>query len=353
MRHWLVIVCISALLSCRETPTSANETFHPTQTNHSIPQGETPEGMVWIPGGVFSMGAKNPVGLPGGGAQAFDDARPVHRVSVSGFWMDATEVTNEQFLRFVAATGYKTIAEIPPSKNDFPGVDEHLLVAGSAVFMPPANGVDLKNSSAWWQYVEGANWQHPLGKESTIAGKESYPVVHIAWEDAKAYCRWAGKRLPTEAEWEFAARGGMSGKLYPWGDTLVAEKEWNANIFQGVFPQRDDAQDGFAGIAPVASFPPNHYGLFDMAGNVWEWCSDWYDEHYYKAFHPDSVAENPQGPKVSRNSESPDEELKVQRGGSFLCTAQYCTRYMAGARGKGEWRSSANHIGFRCVKNVE
>jgi formylglycine-generating enzyme required for sulfatase activity len=282
------------------------------------------------------------------------DARPIHRVYVDGFWMDRTEVTNDEFARFVRATGYVTVAERTPRAEDFPSAPPENLVAGSVVFRPSNLPVPLDNHYRWWDYVKGANWRHPLGPDSSIAGRENYPVVHIAYEDAEAFCNWAGKRLPTEAEWEFAARGGLSGKLYAWGDELQLDGKWMANIYQGQFPVKgkDTAEDGFAGIAPVAQFPPNGYGLFDIAGNVWEWCSDWYRPDYYAQLAAaGGVARNPTGPENPFDPAEPHEKKRVHRGGSFLCTDQYCTRYMVGTRGKGEVSTGSNHVGFRCVKS--
>jgi formylglycine-generating enzyme len=320
------------------------------------PAGERPEGMVWIPGGEFTMGSEDPRSQACGGPDSMRDARPLHQVYVDGFWMDATEVTNEQFERFVVATGYVTIAERTPKKEDFPGAPPENLVAGSTVFTPTDTTVPLDNHFRWWRYVRGANWRHPFGPASDIRGKDKEPVVHIAFDDAVAYGKWAGKRLPTEAEWEFAARGGLAGKLYSWGDELKPGGKWMANIFQGKFPVKggDTGEDGFAGIAPVAQFPPNGYGLFDMAGNVWEWCSDWYRPDYYEHLAKrDKVSRNPQGPDSPFDPAEPTERKRVHRGGSFLCTDQYCTRYMIGSRGKGEVNTSSNHVGFRCVKAAE
>jgi len=324
--------------------------FEPTKPNPVKPPGPAPEGMVWIPGGEFSMGSDDPTVSLCGGNDAMPDARPIHRVYVDGFWMDKTEVTNAQFEAFVKATGYVTIAELTPKAEDFPDAPPGNLVAGSLVFSPPDSPVPLNNYIQWWAYVKGANWRHPDGKGSGLQGREKYPVVHVAYPDAEAYAKWAGKRLPSEAEWEFAARGGLSGQLYAWGDELKPGGKWAANIFEGKFPINDTGEDGFKGLAPVAQYPPNAYGLYDVAGNVWEWCSDWYrpDTYTHDAAH--GVARNPQGPADSLDPSEPGTKKRVQRGGSFLCTDQYCTRYMVGSRGKGEVDTSLNHLGFRCVQ---
>jgi sulfatase modifying factor 1 len=332
--------------------TGGGADFQPTKVNPATTAGTAPEGMVWIPGGEFSMGGVNPVGLPDGGYLGMDDARPVHRVQVKGFWMDVTEVTNEQFAAFVTATGYKTVAEHKPTQEEFPGAPEENLVAGSVIFTPPAHAVRLNNSYQWWNYVPGASWRHPAGPGSSTEGREKYPVVHIAWEDAVAYAKWAGKRLPTEAEWEFAARGGMAGQLYAWGNQFRPDGQWMANVFQGTFPVQDEGADGFIGIAPVRQFASNAYGLYDIGGNVWEWCQDWYRHDYYTTLASQGLAVNPPGPEQPFDPAEPREKKKVHRGGSFLCTDQYCTRYMVGTRGKGEWRSASDHVGFRCVKDV-
>ncbi len=325
--------------------------FAPTISKAQQPAGQAPAGMVWISGGDFSMGCEDPRKSLCGGPDSMSDARPIHRVSVDGFWIDQTEVTNEQFREFVDATAYVTIAERPPTSDEIPDALPEKLVAGSVVFSSPDHPVPLNDYSAWWEYVNGASWRHPLGPESDLKGREHYPVVHVAYADAVAYARWAGKRLPTEAEWEFAARGGLSGKLYPWGDELKPFDQWQANIYQGRFPLRDKAEDGFAGISPVAKFPPNGYGLYDMAGNVWEWCSDWYRPDYYtRLVRAGSVVRNPIGPETSYDPSEPTEMKRVHRGGSFLCSDQYCTRYMVGTRGKGEVSTASNHLGFRCVK---
>ena len=249
------------------------------------------------------------------------DALPVHRVYVDGFWMDATEVTNDDFARFVKATGYVTIAERTPTAAEFPGAPPENLVAGSVVFTATTGAVRLDDHSQWWRYQRGASWRHPEGPATTIGGREKYPVVHIGYDDAAAYAAWAGKRLPTEAEWEFAARGGLSGKLYAWGDDFRHADSAMANTYQGQFPAKDTGGDGFAGIAPVASFPANGYGLYDVAGNVWEWVSDWYRPDYYAQLSAAGVvARNPRGPESSFDPAEPGAKKRVQRGGSFLCT---------------------------------
>lgn len=284
--------------------------------------------------------------------QATADSTPVHQVRVDGFWMDETEVTNAQFSEFAKATGYITLAEKPLQPQDFPGVPAEDLAPGSVVFTPPAQAAPLDNAYQWWAYVKEANWRHPLGPASDLRGRENYPVVHIAYEDAQAYATWAGKRIPTEAEWEFAARGGLSGKRYPWGDTFKVDGKFMTNSHQGHFPHEDSAADGFAGMAPVAQFPPNHYGLYDVAGNVWEWTSDWYRADYYTTLAATGkVAENPLGPDDSHDPEEPGVLKKVHRGGSFLCTEAYCSRYMVGTRGKGDVDTGTNHLGFRLVKS--
>jgi formylglycine-generating enzyme required for sulfatase activity len=326
--------------------------FLPTMENKTPVPGSAPNGMAWIPGGEFSMGSMT----PNGGANTMatmnsvNDSQPIHRVYVDGFWMDKTDVTNDEFAKFVEATGYKTIAEIAPTKEQFPDAPAENLVAGSTVFTSTKDTVPLNDYFQWWRYVQGANWRHPTGPESDIKGKGNYPVLQVAYADAEAYAKWAGKRLPTEAEWEFAARGGLTGKTYAWGDELKPDGKWMANIYEGRFPVKDTGADGFAGVAPVAQFPPNGYGLYDMAGNVWQWCSDWYrPDTYARLKLAGGVARNPQGPSASYNP-GDDQPQRVHRGGSFLCTDEYCTRYMMGTRGKGDVDTGSNHVGFRCVK---
>jgi sulfatase modifying factor 1 len=326
----------------------------PTVENRAWPPGPAPAGMVWIPGGEFSMGAEPPRDSSDRVTmEATADARPIHRVYVDGFWMDATEVTNQQFAAFVAATGYVTVAERTPSAEAYPAMPPEKLVVGSRVFTPPDHPISLDNHHEWWTHVQGADWRHPLGPQSSIVGKEMLPVVHIAYEDAVAYATWAGKRLPTEAEWEFAARGGLSGMRHPWGDQdLRHHGKWSANTYQGRFPNHDSGADRFIGIAPVAQFNANRYGLYDVAGNVWEWVSDWYHPDYYAELAATrTIARNPGGAMASYDTHAGAMRTRVQRGGSFLCSEQFCSRYLVGARGRGEVGIATNHLGFRCVQS--
>lgn len=337
--HKLFIGILATLLlisftSCQSTPTAPS-----TQTgSKAMLTNVIPPKMVWIAGGTLIMGSDDP---------AFPDAQPLHQVKLDGFWMDEHEVTNAEFAAFVNATHYVTVAERPLDPAEFPGVPAESLVPGSAVFSPPSHSVSLDDPTQWWQYTAGANWRHPLGPQSSIQGKENVPVVQISYTDAIAYAKWAGKRLPTEAEWEYAAQGGNGRQKYYWGNELKPGGKWMANIFQGNFPQGDTGEDGFVGIAPVKSFPPNGYDLYDMEGNVWEWCSDFYRPDYYSH----SPKENPQGPKDSYDPDEPKAVKHVQRGGSFLCSDQYCIRYREGSRGKGEVNSASNNLGFRCVSS--
>ncbi len=354
-------ICVSALHFLPDSvqagfhpPTGGDQGFGPTVPNTQLPPGHVPRGMVWIPGGEFSMGAQDPPEKDKDmvGMQATRDSRPIHRVYVDGFFMDKTDVTNAQFAEFVKATGYITVAEKTPTAEDFPGAPPENLFAGGVVFSPPNHAVDLNNHYQWWSYVKGANWRHPTGPKSSIKGKESYPVVQVAYPDAEAYANWAHKRLPTEAEWEFAARGGLAGKPFVWGEKFKPNGKWMANTYQGHFPDKDSGSDGFVGLAPVAQFAANGYGLYDMAGNVWQWTSDWYRPDYYAQLaQAGGVARNPKGPDSPFDPAEPSDKKKVHRGGSFLCTDQYCSRYMVGTRGKGEITTGTNHLGFRCVSN--
>jgi formylglycine-generating enzyme required for sulfatase activity len=261
-------------------------------------------------------------------------------------------VTNRQFSEFAKATGYVTVAERQPTAAQVPGAPPESLVPGSVVFTPPAHAVPLDSPLRWWSYVPGADWRHPTGPGSSIAGRDDHPVVHVAYEDAEAYAKWAGKRIPTEAEWEFAARGGLSGALYPWGDEFLAGGRFLANTHQGRFPHVDTSADAHGGIAAVAQFPANGYGLHDVAGNVWEWTSDWYRPDYYAELARAGVVRNPTGPAASFDPAEPGIPKRVHRGGSFLCTEQYYSRYMVGTRGKGDPFTSTNHLGFRLVKDA-
>ena len=324
--------------------------FGPTVPNTQPAPKNSPKGMVWIHGGEFSMGAQDPPGMDAVGMQATTDSRPIHRVYVDGYFMDKTDVTNAQFVAFVRATRYVTVAERIPTQAEFPGAPPENLVAGSIVFSPPNHRVPLGDHFQWWSYVKGANWRHPTGPQSSIQGRDDYPVVQVAYEDAQAYAKWAHKRLPTEAEWEFAARGGLAGKPYVWGEKFRPNGKWMANTHQGHFPDHDSGADGFVGLAPVAQFAANGYGLYDMAGNVWQWTTDWYRPDYYAELSArGEVSRNPQGPDTPYDPGEPTEKKKVHRGGSFLCTDQYCSRYMVGTRGKGEVSTGTNHLGFRCV----
>lgn len=295
-----------------------------------------PQDMAWIPAGKFRMGSD---------LAMFFDAQPIHRVTVDGFYMDRSPVTNRQFARFVKATGYLTVAERKPDPALFPGVPADKLVPGSVVFTAPTKSVSLDDATQWWRYVPGASWKHPEGPSSNLKNRDNHPVVHVCWEDAAAYARWAGKRLPTEAEWEYAARGGLDQKPYVWGDTFRPNGKVMANTFQGNFPDRNTRQDGYAATSPVKAFPANHFGLYDMAGNVWQWCADWYRPDSYAH----SATKNPKGPADSLDPDEPGVPKRVQRGGSFLCTDQYCSRYMPGGRGKGDVFTGSSHVGFRCV----
>ncbi len=305
--------------------------------------------MVLIKGGQFLMGGDSAWGRP--------DEFPRHLVEVSSFYIDVHEVTNRQFKAFADATGYITTAEKKPDWEELkkqvpPGTPkpaDELLVAASMVFTSPGHPVSLDNPLVWWQWKAGADWKHPGGTGSNLEGKADFPVVHVSWEDAAAYCRWAGKRLPTEAEWEYAARGGQANAVYPWGYELVTDGKKKANVWDGDFPNLNTKLDGYEGAAPVKQFAPNPYGLYDMAGNVWEWVADWYTADYYNLCKSTGLVVNPQGPPRSLDPDEPFAQKKVTRGGSFLCNDKYCSGFRIGARMKTSWDTSLNHTGFRCV----
>ena len=300
---------------------------------------DTPSPTVPIPAGEFVMG--NDAGAP--------DEKPAHPVTLSAFRMEATEVTNARFAAFVKATGYVTVAERQPDPKKYPDANPALLKPGSAVFKPVKASFDPRTWDTphppWWGYVEGANWKRPTGPGSNLKGKMSHPVVHIAWEDAVAFAKWAGRRLPTEAEWEYAARGGKDKMEYCWGsEKQGTDGKWFANTFQGDFPSHDTGADGFKGLAPVKQYAPNGYGLYDMSGNAWEWCADWYDSAYYAK----SPRVNPPGPETGELDGG--QPQRVRRGGSYLCDDGYCRRYVPNARDKNPEDSGASHTGFRCVQ---
>ena len=310
-----------------------------------------PKGMVWIPGGEFDMG--------GVGPEARKDEFPVPRVRVDGFWMDATELTNAEFRRFVEATGYITTAEKKPEWEEIkkqlppntPTPDDSVFVPGSLLFIPTNGPVKLDNPTQWWRWVQGSDWKHPLGPKSSLTAKDdNLPVVHVSWDDAVAYCQWAGKRLPTEAEWEYASLGGLPARRFTWGDETPSDTFHPANLWQGDFPYNPKALDGYILSAPVDSDKPNAYGLHHMIGNVWEWCSDWFREDYYKTLaDAGTTAVNPQGPADSFDPQEPNVPKRVNRGGSFLCDAAYCASYRPAARMKTSPDSGLIHTGFRPV----
>lgn len=335
-RRALPLVVVAALAGC---DVASGE-------GHDPLPGPELVGMVLVPGGEFTMGTDD--------ADAWLTERPAHRVRVEAFWIDRHEVTNAQFREFVEATGYVTTAERVPDAAELrrqlgpgaPPVSPELLVPGSLVFSPPPGPGSLHDPRAWWRWAPGASWRHPEGPGSDLQGREQHPVVHVSWDDAAAYARWAGKRLPTEAEWERAARGGLDGRRYVWGDAAPASPA-PANLWQGSFPALNTATDGFPGTAPVGSFPPNGYGLHDMAGNVWEWCADGYDPWSYRR-RAGMTTKSPTGP--ARGLEPT--RTRVQRGGSFLCSDLYCTRYRPSARVGGAPDTGASNLGFRCARSA-
>jgi formylglycine-generating enzyme required for sulfatase activity len=301
--------------------------------------------MARIPGGEFLMGSN----------AHYPEEAPAHRVSVGAFWMDEHTVTNKEFRRFVDATGYVTLAEKPANADDYPGAQPEMLAPSSVMFRKAAGPVDLRNPYNWWTYVAGADWRHPRGAGSSLQGLWDHPVVHVAYEDAEAYAKWAGKELPTEAEWEFAARGGFEGAEFCWGDELMPGGKPHANTWQGEFPWQNELADGFEWTAPVGSFPPNGYGLYDMAGNVWEWTTDWYQEHS-KIDSPCCTITNPRGGERDQSFDPRTPGVKIPRrvmkGGSYLCAPNYCRRYRPAARMAQGIDTSTCHLGFRCIVRI-
>jgi formylglycine-generating enzyme required for sulfatase activity len=320
------------------------DTLETTISQTAKPQ-ISPEGMVWIREGTFVMGSD----------RHYPEEGPPHKVRVDGFWIDRFAVTNREFARFVEATGYLTLAERPPNPEDYPGILPEFLMPASTVFQSPASPVDLRNPYNWWTYTIGADWRHPRGPKSSIDALMDHPVVHIAWEDAEAYAKWARKMLPTEAEWEYAARGGLDGADYAWGDELAPKGRHMANVWQGQFPYRNTREDGYEFTSPVGSFPPNKYGLYDMIGNVWEWTTDWYGGHVAPQ-HACCAVDNPRGRSLEE-SYNPRDQVKIPRkvtkGGSHLCAPNYCQRYRPAARMAQPVDTSTSHLGFRCVLRKE
>ncbi len=300
--------------------------------------------MAWIPGGTFHMGSD----------RHYPEEAPVHRVAVDGFWIDRTPVTNRQFKAFIKATGHRTLAEIVPDPKNYPGALPHMIYAGSLVFVPPSAVHGLHDWSQWWQFMKGADWRHPYGPKSNINTSDSHPVVHVSFSDALAYAQWAGRDLPTEAEWEFAARGGLDGAEFAWGDEFTPGGVHLANTWQGEFPRQNGLDDGYARTSPVTAFPSNGYGVHDMIGNVWEWTSDWYaPKHEGDAPKACCIAENPRGGREDASYDPCQPNIRIPRkvikGGSHLCAPNYCRRYRPAARHAEAIDTSTSHLGFRCV----
>jgi len=300
--------------------------------------------MVWVPGGTFRMGSD----------KHYPEEAPVHKVTVDGFWMDRHPVTNDRFAQFVEATSHRTFAELPPDPAQYPGALPEMLFAGSLVFVMPSGPVDRRDLSNWWQFARGADWRHPYGPETSIEGLAHHPVVHVTFGDAETFARWEGKTLPTEAEWEFAARGGLDGAAYAWGDEFLPGDRHQANTWQGEFPWQHHCKDGYERTSPVGAFAANGYGLYDMIGNVWEWTTDWYQpKHPADVVKTCCIPRNPRGPQAE-NSYDPNQPAiaiprKVLKGGSHLCAPNYCRRYRPAARFPEPIDTSACHVGFRCI----
>jgi formylglycine-generating enzyme required for sulfatase activity len=308
------------------------------------PRAPDDSDMVWIPGGEFQMGSD----------RHYPEERPAHQVAVDGFWMDRHPVTNAEFERFVAATGYVTGAELPPDPADYPGALPELLYPGSLVFVKPPGPMERSQIGIWWRFMRGADWRHPRGPSSSIVGLGQHPVVHVCYPDVEAYATWAGKDLPTEAEWEYAARGGLEGATYAWGQEFMPGGRHMANTWQGEFPWHNRVEDGFEGTSPVGIFPPNGYGLYDVIGNVWEWTADWYlPDHSKDAVRSRSASHNPRGgaEQESYNPRQPEIRIprKVIKGGSHLCAPNYCRRYRPAGRFPEPIDTAAGHLGFRCI----
>jgi formylglycine-generating enzyme len=314
------------------------------EANASSARHQQQADMRLVPGGTFRMGSD----------QHYPEEAPVHRVTVDGFWMDRTPVTNRQFRAFVEATGYVTFAEVAPDPKDYPGALPHMLKPGSLVFSPPEQPVEPGNFANWWNFQFGANWRRPHGKGSSIRGLDDHPVVHVAYRDARACAAWAGKELPTEAEWEYAARGGLDQAEFAWGDALTPEGRHMANIWQGEFPHQNLGSDGYARTSPVDAFPPNGFGLSDMIGNVWEWTADWYSSsHTGDAPKACRIPENPRGGPEAGSYDPWQSRIRIPRkvvkGGSHLCAPNYCRRYGPAARHAQPVDTSMSHVGFRCI----
>ena len=343
----VVLVSSETLASPKATSSHQDERLVSQVNRKPLPD------MVWIPEGTFLMGTN--------AKESFLNERPAHLVQVQGFWMDEHDVTNAEFSKFVKVTGYVTTAERKINWEDLkkelpPGTakpDDSALAAGALVFTATSGPVPLNDLSAWWRWVHGANWRHPEGPESSIHGRENHPVVQVSWNDAVAYAQWAGKRLPSEAEWEYAARGGLEAKHYVWGDEFKPGGKYMANTWQGIFPVRDSGEDGFVGTSPVASFLANGYGLYDMAGNVWQWCSDWYRADSNMEAASKNVCRNPRGPAESYDPGDPYAPKRVVKGGSFLCNPNYCESYRPSARRGTPPDTGSSHTGFRCVLSEE